>query len=225
MSAGENGVEAVQDISTESVTTPPDNLVAQEMQQNEEFALFQKQQNTGKAQPSTSTSTITSISNKIHLQDVTKSSRMTAAAKQCIAMQSAMLSMFEKTQSKMSEDPEDDLDLSFASIAMRMRRNFDAIEKEQLHVEIMNIVNEAIRNKSQGQPVIVPKISIAEHAEKMRQLQVQLQQQSTVPPPPPMQQAPAQNHQLQGMQQGPVIEYQPQEDGTFLALLQSKYSA
>ena len=175
MSAGENGVEAVQDISTESVTTPPDNLVTQEMQQNEEFALFQKQQNVGKAQPSTSTSAITSISSKIHLQDVTKSSRMTAAAKQRMAMQSAMLSMFEKTQSKMSEDPEDDLDLSFASIAMRMRRNFDAIEKEQLHVEIMNLVNEAIRNKGQGQPVIVPKISIAEHAEKMRQLQVQLQ--------------------------------------------------
>ena len=42
MSAGEDGVEAVQDISTESVTTPPDNLVTQEMQQNEEFALFQK---------------------------------------------------------------------------------------------------------------------------------------------------------------------------------------
>ena len=63
-------------------------------------------------------------------------------------MQSAMLSMFEKSQLKMLEDPEDDLDLSFASIAMRMWRNFDLLQREQIHVEIINIVNEAIRNKS-----------------------------------------------------------------------------
>ena len=42
MLAGEGGVEAIQDTSTESVITPPDNLVTQEMQQNEEFTLFQK---------------------------------------------------------------------------------------------------------------------------------------------------------------------------------------
>ena len=59
-----------------------------------------------------------------------------------MAMQSAMmLSMFEKSQSKMSEDPEDDLDLSFASTAMCMCRNFDLLQREQKHVEIMNIVN------------------------------------------------------------------------------------
>ena len=211
------------------MSTPPDNLVAQEMQQNEEFALFQKQQNAGKVVPSTSTS-VPKINNKIHLQDPSKASRMTTAAKQRMAMQSAMLSMFEKSQAKMSDEAEDDLDLSFASIAMRMRRNFDALEKEQIHVEIMNIVNEAIRNKSQGQPVIVLKISIAEHSQKMRQLQVQLQQQ--LPLPPPMQQAPAQNLQEDTMQQGPptlqaaqVIGYEPQQDGSFLAMLQSKYSA
>ena len=103
---------------------PPDNLVAEEIQHNEEFALFQKKQNSGKPRPSTSTST-TSISSKVHLQDICKNSRLTPAAKQHMAMQSAMLSMFEKSQLKMSEDPEDDLDLSFASIAMCMRRNFD----------------------------------------------------------------------------------------------------
>ena len=80
----------------ESVTTPPDNLVAEEMQQNEEFSLFQKKQNTGKPQPSTSTST-TSISSKVCLQDISKNSRLIPAAKQCMAMQSAMLSMFEKS--------------------------------------------------------------------------------------------------------------------------------
>ena len=197
-------------------------MVAQEMQQNEEFALFQKQQNSGKAVPSTSTA-VPNINNKIHIQDVSKSSRMTAAAKQRMAMQSAMLSMFEKSQAKMSDEAEDDLDLSFASIAMRMRRNFDALEKEQIHVEIMNLVNDAIRNKGQGLPLIVPKISIAEHSEKMRQLQLQLRQQMPVPPPPPMQQAPAQNQHGESMQH--VIGYQPQEDGSFLALLQGMYSA
>ena len=229
VSAGDDGVEAVEDISTESVTTPPNNLVAEEIQDNEEFALFQKKQNTGKPQPSTST---TSISSKVHLQDISKNSRLTPAAKQRMAMQSAMLSMFEKSQSKMSEDPEDDLDLSFASIAMRMRRNFDLLQREQIHVEIMNIVNEAIRNKAQGTPLIFPKISIAEHTEKMQQLQIQLQQQNQqqqtapVPPPPPMQHASGQLHQAgTPMQQGQLIAYEQQGDGSFLTLLQSKSSA
>ena len=231
VSAGDDGVEAVEDISTESVTTPPDNLVAEEIQHNEEFALFQKKQNTGKPQPSTSTST-TSISSKVHLQDISKNSRLTPAAKQHMAMQSAMLSMFEKSQLKMSEDPEDDLDLSFASIAMHMWRNFDLLQREQIHVEIMNIVNEAIRNKAQGTPLIVPKISITEHTEKMQQLQIQLQQQNQqqqaapVPPPPPMQHASGQLHQAgTPMQQGQLIAYEQQGDGSFLTLLQSKSSA
>ena len=233
VSAGDDGVEAVEDISTESVTTPPNNLVAEEIQHNEEFALFQKKQNTGKPQPSTSTSTsTTSISSKVHLQDISKNSRLTPAAKQRMAMQSAILSMFEKSQLKMSEDPEDDLDLSFASIAMRMRRNFDLLQREQIHVEIMNIVNEAIRNKAQGTPLIVPKISIAEHTEKMQQLQIQLQQQNqlqqaaSVPPPTPMQHASGQLHQAgTPMQQGQLIAYEQQGDGSFLTLLQSKSSA
>ena len=224
VSAGDDGVE---DISMESVTTPPDNLVAEEIQHNEEFALFQKKQNTGKPQPSTSTST--SISSKVHLQDISKNSRLTPAAKQRMAMQSAM---FEKSQSKMSEDQEDDLDLSFASIAMHMWRNFDLLQREQIHVEIMNIVNEAIRNKAQGTPLIVPKMSIAEHTEKMQQLQIQLQQQNQqqqaapVPPPPPMQHASGQLHQAgTPMQQGQLIAHEQQGDGSFLTLLQSKSSA
>ena len=212
---------------------PPDNLVAEEIQHNEEFALFQKKQNAGKPQPSTSTST-TSISSKVYLQDISKNSRLTPAAKQRLAMQSAMLSMFEKSQSKMSEEPEDDLDLSFASIAMCMQRNFDLLQREQIHVEIMNIVNEAIRNKAQGTPLIVPKISIVEHTEKMQQLQMQLQQQNQqqqqqaapVPPPPPMQHASSQLHQAgTPMQQGQLIAYKQQSDGSFLTLLQSKSSA
>ena len=185
------------------------------MQRNEELALFQKKQNAGKPQPSKSTSTsTTSISSNIHLQDISKNSRLTPAAKQRMAMQSAMLSMFEKSQSKMSEDPEEDLDLSFASIAMRMCRNFDLLQREQIHVEIMNIVNEAIRNKAQGTPLIVLKITIAEHSEKMRELQLQLQQQQQqqlvpVPPPPPMQHAPPQVQQVAAqMQQGQLIAYE-----------------
>ena len=134
----------------------------------------------------------------------------------------------------MSEEPEDDLDLSFASIAMHMRRNFDLLQRKQIHVEIMNIMNEAIRNKAQGTPLIVPKISIAEHTEKMQQLQMQLQQQNQqqqqqaapVPPPPPMQHASGQLHQAgTPMQQGQLIAYEQQSDGSFLTLLQSKSSA
>ena len=34
VSAGDDGVEVVEDISMESVTTPPDNLVAKEIQHN-----------------------------------------------------------------------------------------------------------------------------------------------------------------------------------------------
>ena len=146
-----------------------------------------------------------------------------------MAIQSAMLTIFEKSQSKMSEDPEDDLDLSFSSIAMHMHIYFDLLQREQKHVEIMNIVNEAIRNKAQGTPLIVPKISIAEHSEKMQELQVQLQQQqqpTPVRPPPPMQHAPPQVHQpATPMQQGQLIAYDQQDDGSFLTLLQSKCSA
>ena len=94
---------------------------------------------------------------------------MTPAAKRHMAMQSAMLSIFEKSVQNVW-NPKDDLDLSFASTAMCMHRNFDLLQREQIHVEIMIIINDAIRNKAQGSPVIVPKISITEHTEKMREL-------------------------------------------------------
>ena len=171
VTSGQDGVEAVQDISDEMVTTPPDQLVAQEMQDNKAFTAFQKKQN-GKCHPSTSIAPTTTFSNKIHLQDVPKANRMTAAAKQHMQMHNAMLTMFEKSQSKMSDEAEDDLDLSFASITIQMHSNFNSMEKEQLHMEIMNHVNEAIYNKNQGQRIIVPKISVTEHSAKMREIQL-----------------------------------------------------
>ena len=64
------GVESV-----ETITDPPDELVADEMQQNEYFVVMQKNNsnNTGNGNPSTVTSTkTTAISTKIHLQEQIK---------------------------------------------------------------------------------------------------------------------------------------------------------
>ena len=64
------GVESV-----ETITDPPDELVADEMQQNEYFVVIQKNNsnNNGNGNPSTVTSTkTTAISTKIHLQEQIK---------------------------------------------------------------------------------------------------------------------------------------------------------
>ena len=63
------GVESV-----ETITEPPDELVADEMQQNEYFVVMQKNNsNNGNGNPSTATSTkTTAISPKIHLQEQIK---------------------------------------------------------------------------------------------------------------------------------------------------------
>ena len=64
------GVESV-----ETITEPPDELVADKMQQNEYFVVMQKNNsnNNGNGNPSTVTSTkTTAISTKIHLQEQIK---------------------------------------------------------------------------------------------------------------------------------------------------------
>ena len=85
------GVEAVESMD-ESVTEPPDELVAEEMQQNEIFAAMQKNPTTS---GSSSTTSSGGIAAKIHLQDAIKKGRLTPMAKQRHEMHKTMLSLIE----------------------------------------------------------------------------------------------------------------------------------
>ena len=138
----------------ESVTKPPDEVVAEEMQPNEIFAAMQKNP-TGSG--SSSTTSFGGISAKIHLQDAIKKGRLTPMAKQRHKIHKTMLSLIEQSSRSNNNDNEDELDLSFASLAMHIRYNFTLTQREAIHKEILNVVNTAIANKEKGMPIINPR--------------------------------------------------------------------
>ena len=139
----------------ESVTEPPDELVAEEMQQNEIFAAMQKNPTSS---GSSSTTSSGGMSAKIHLQDAIKKGRLTPMAKQRHEMHKTMLSLIERSSRSNNNDNDDELDLSFASLAMCIRRNFNLTQREAIHTEILNLVNTAIANKEKGMPIITPRL-------------------------------------------------------------------
>ena len=76
----------------ESVTEPPDELVAEEMQQNGIFAAMQKNPTSS---GSSSTTSSGGMSVKIHLQDAIKKGRLTPMTKQRHKMHKTMLSLIK----------------------------------------------------------------------------------------------------------------------------------
>ena len=112
----------------ESVTEPPDELVAEEMQQNEICAAMQKNPISSESSSTTSSG---GMSAKIHLQDAIKKGRLTPMAKQRHEMHKTMLSLIERS-SRSNNNDNDELDLSFASLAMPIRRNFNLTQREAI---------------------------------------------------------------------------------------------
>ena len=76
----------------ESVTKPPNELVAEEMQQNEIFAAMQKNPTSS---GSSSTTSSGGMSAKIHMQDAIKKGRLTPIVTQRHEMHKTMLSLIE----------------------------------------------------------------------------------------------------------------------------------
>ena len=92
------------------------------------------------------------MASKVHLQ-VPKSKRYTPAAKQRQELTATMLEAFKNESQKLADD-EDELDLSFAGYAKRLRLFLTNDQKEELNTEIGNLVSTAIRNVKAGMPVL-----------------------------------------------------------------------
>ena len=106
---------------------------------------------------STSTSTSTASSKmklNIHLQDTTQKFRTTAASRKREQVTNEMINLIKETNKQVDED--DELDLSFASMAKRMRKNLNDKQREKVLSSIQKLVSTAIENAEQGLPVIPP---------------------------------------------------------------------
>ena len=106
---------------------------------------------------STSTSTSTASSKmklNIHLQDTTQKFRATAASRKREQVTNEMINLIKETNKQVDED--DELDLSFASMAKRMRKNLNDKQREKVLSSIQKLVSTAIENAEQGFPVVPP---------------------------------------------------------------------
>ena len=108
---------------------------------------------------STSSSATASASSKmklnIHLQDTTQKFRATAASRRRDQVTNEMLSLI-KDANKQATEEDDELDLSFASMAKRMRKNLNEKQREKVLSGIQKLVSSAIENAEAGLPVIPP---------------------------------------------------------------------
>ena len=109
------------------------------------------------AVPSTSTSTTSSFRMKlnIHLQDTMQKFRATAASRRREEVTREMLSLIKDTNKQQTEE-DDELDLSFASMAKRMRKNLNDKQREKVLSSIQKLVSTAIENAEVGLPVVPP---------------------------------------------------------------------
>ena len=130
-------------------------------------------------------------------------------AKQRHEMHKTMLSLIERSSRSNSNDDDDKLDLSFASLAMRIRHNFTLSQREAIHTEIINLVNTTISNKEKGMPVITPRFQgfqlqaptpqvqqgsqvqqVQQGLQVQQAVQVQQMDMAAAPAPPQMQPTP-----------------------------------
>ena len=109
--------------------------------------------------PSTSATATASASSKmklnIHLQDTTQKFRATAASRRRDQVTNEMLSLI-KDANKHANEEDDELDLAFASMAKRMRKNLNEKQREKVLSGIQKLVSSAIENAEAGLPVIPP---------------------------------------------------------------------
>lgn len=141
----EAAVQAVSDAGDkDEITTPPDNIIAKEIQAIEISKC--------KSKASTSSSNIKA--SRAHIQDP-KAKRLTPAAKMHEELNMSLLSLMQKDQEH--ENPvEDEIDLAFASITIHMRIHMNRDQREDLIQEIKKLTTNAINNVRKGIPVLQP---------------------------------------------------------------------
>ena len=132
----------VQPVESETVVTPPDELVAGEYQSIENFK---------KIQGSRSSS---NVSSRMHLQEP-KKKKYTPAAQQRNDIHKSMLALFE-AESKKDEKEEDEIDLAFSACAVRMRIHLNKDQREDVIQEVEAVVRKAINNVRKGMPALTP---------------------------------------------------------------------
>ena len=108
------------------------------------------------ASTSSASASSSNIKMNIHLQDTSAKYRQTPAARKREQMNDAMFNLVKETHKQILNDNEEDdaLDLSFASMAKRMRTNLNDKQIEKVHIAIQTLVNTAIDNAEIGLPVV-----------------------------------------------------------------------
>ena len=197
-------VEQVEDAS-ETITTPPDSLVAREI----DAIVNPKKSNSNSAASSSSSSSSEGMASHVHLQ-APKAKRYTPAAKQRHELTASMLELFQRETKNLSDETEDELDFSFAAYAKRMRMFLSNEQKEELNTEIGSMVSTAIKNAKAGIPLLqkAPPLyrqAVQPFAPNNMQNSQQQVRPSEMPPPPELQPA---------VQQGPHQQQQETENGS-----------
>ena len=165
------GVTAIETIDVDEETdVSHDEQIARGLAL-EEHMSWQEPPASKTVTPSTSSTATASVSSKmklnIHLQDTTQKFRATAASRRRDQVTNEMLSLI-KDANKHANEEEDELDLLFASMAKRMRKNLNEKQWEKVLSGIQKLVSSAIENAEAGLPVIPPpqtcfKQSLLEH--------------------------------------------------------------
>ena len=128
----------------ETVVTPPDNMLAEEMAEGpQDFTQARAINSIGEA--------VKAVSTGVHLQDPRKQ-RLTPAARQRKDIQNTMLSYIQRTATD-ADASDDELDLAFSSMAKRMCLHLSKTQKEQVLFKIQNVVDECINKVPEGNTV------------------------------------------------------------------------
>ena len=130
------------------IVTPPDNLVAEELAEG-----LQDIQESNAV--STVKEAVKAVQTGVHLQE-TKKPHMTASAKQREALTNTMISFIQKANSNLEDEADDELDLTFASIAKQMSLHLDANQRQRVLNKIQTLVRNCIENVLEGLPLMGP---------------------------------------------------------------------
>ena len=123
----EAGVQQVSQVAEdEEITTPPDNVIAREMQ------VIEISNKTKASSSSSSSSNIKA--SRVHIQEP-KAKRLTLAAKMKQEVNQSLLSLLQKDQ-EWEDAVEDEIDLAFASMATHMRIHMNTDQREDLIQEL-----------------------------------------------------------------------------------------
>ena len=147
LTEGEAGVQSVESATAtgpeneQRIVTPPDSLVAQEINSivNRDCMA---------STSSSSSSCSSGVASKVHLQ-APKAKRFTPVAKQKNDLNEKILSMLQQEENRPIES-DDELDLSFAAYAKRMRLFLTNEQKEDVMQQVHGVISTAINNARAG---------------------------------------------------------------------------